>query len=146
MKTKLIEQYLQFAIDNWYNANDIFKKLKIIENIKFTYEKADDNLEEIYSECYWLYVLDFIADVWTWYKNIIELITSKEFIEAIVRWIEKTMQADYIVIWWDKIFYDSMNKEVWFKKLVDYITIKQALAIRDNELALFIKEILWIEK
>jgi len=129
MKTKLIEQYIQFAYENWCD---------------------DCSLEYVNKIDYngWNYLIGYqdkeLDEFWT--NSLNDVICRKSFIEAIARWIEKIMQADYIVIWWDKIFYDSMNKEVWFKKLVDYITIKQALAIRDNELALFIKEILWIEK
>ena len=132
--TNKIKEYIQFAIDNGYYAGVTFTKLKIEKNVKFVYEEADEDRDmcESYSECEWLYILNFIADVWTGYKNITDIITSKPFIEAIARGIiEKTKQ-----IQGEWSFLD-------LNKIIDEITTEQAIAIRDNKLEEFITN-LWI--
>ena len=63
------------------------------------------------------------------YVNITELITSKDFIESVSIWCEKLWTLQ------------------WSRRTnVDYITIKQAIAIRDNTLDTFITALLWTEK
>ena len=56
--------------------------------------------------------------------------SSKEFIEAIARWL-------YI---WDKSVRVKIDSV--FNKLIDDITFEQALAIRDNKLEEFILSII----
>jgi hypothetical protein len=82
---------------------------------------------ESYSECKWLYILNFIADVWTWYKNITDVITSKPFIEAIARGVLET---------------DFEWKKELLLEVINIITTKQAIAIRDNKLEEFINNLL----
>ena len=72
-------------------------------------------------------------------KDIIELITSKKFIECIAKEIEKWVKADYVTIWNKQIFYDSTDTKNWFNNIVEELTIQQAIAIRDNKLEEFIK-------
>jgi len=128
----IITKYIQFAIDNEYCANSTFEKLTIEKNVRFTYEEWDDTgSPESYSECEWLYILDCSVDVWTWYKNITDIITSKPFIEAIARGIKKHNLKSMTIC------DDNLDN------YVNIITTRQAIAIRDNTLENFITKLLW---
>jgi hypothetical protein len=106
MKT-IIEQYIQFAIDNWF----------VIE-------------ENYWDEPHIFYTIESIMQY-----NIIEIITSKPFIEAIVRWIMEE--------WMDKNFYYTYCNWFYVLDLWDEFTKYQSLAIRDCNLEEFITN-LWI--
>ena len=115
MNKETIERYIQTALDNWlpWEVPD-----KILDNTR-------DILDS------WKFVVWFwyklIYDVEWWYQHfdLIEIITSKEFIEAIARWTSKE---------WD--IYPS---------IIHNITTEQALAIRDTYLEAFILKIRWDE-
>ena len=127
MNKEIIQRYIQTALSNW-----------------FPWEVPDkilDNTRDILDS--WKFVVWFwyklIYDVEWWYQHfdLIEIITSKEFIEAIVEYI-----------WWNntpatlfKIKFHYTCK----KDLIDTITTEQAIAIRDNHLEAFILKILWDE-
>jgi len=117
----MIEKYIKFAIDNWYWKLDNDWKIKT--NI-ITQEK-DYNDEICLDETlHWTFILYWCCDVWCDIISLENIITSKEFIEAIEKWMIEKLELDY----------DA--------DLIDDITIKQSLAIRDNQLDSFIKNIL----
>lgn len=100
---KTIEKYIQLAIDNGY---DFKCKVEIWEDW-FKY----------YSNC-------TSREVWVTI-GIIKLITSKPFISAIARGINR-----------------KSNKAIYDTNLYR-ITIEQAIHIRDNKLEEFINNLLW---
>ena len=110
MNKEIIEKYIQLAIDNWlaFNISDIILKFDykwdMCRNNKITLYTNDDY---------------FIL-------NIIELITSKEFIEAITRWLNPTYELD----------------SPWFYSEMIWNTHKQSDAIRDKKLEEFILSII----
>ena len=112
LNKKTIKKYLEFAINNWY--------IEIVDKIKITECKTysgSDNIKYI-----WLYVHYIWLIAWTKIRiPISDIITSREFLEAIVRWLNKDNIAPY-----------------W----IDEITIKQAMSIRDNKLEEFITNLL----
>jgi hypothetical protein len=73
--------------------------------------------------------------------NIIELITSKEYIEAICRYIieNKLNKWESITTWYKANTYSFINP------FIDTFTAEQAIAIRDCKLEEFIKTILDIK-
>lgn len=96
----MIKKYIQFAIDNWYKVNKLYYNNFKVECNRIKYLDKDD--------CQF------------WYDNLIETITSKEFIEAITKWYYWNNWSQYFEI----------------------ITQQQARAIRDWKLEEFIKNIL----
>lgn len=70
--------------------------------------------------------------------DIIYLITSKKFIEAIARWII-SREFSYSQFTEEKLWIKCDNQK-WF---IDILTFTQAIAIRDKELDIFIKNLLW---
>ena len=111
MNKEIIEKYIQFGIDNWYKP----------------YSFADYQWYESWSDKLIYIDKDDFDEYW---DNLIQTITSKEFIEAIARWL-------YI---WDKSVRVKIDSV--FNKLIDDITFEQALAIRDNKLEEFILSII----
>ena len=109
MNKEIIEKYIQFAIDNWFKIKKLnIKKYCLMSNIWAWYCEVYIHFD------YWENNFKNI--------NLIELITSKEFINAVASWI---------------------INEYWFCTQETYdLTIKQALAIRDNKLEEFILSII----
>jgi hypothetical protein len=113
MTKELIEKYLQFAIENWYKW---LPKWTTIKEFRFFI-----NEKEVFE---------------TWSLNtlsITDIITSWPFIEAIFRG------------WYDKYDFDKWmrNKfDTYWWSDIDKITFAQAIAIRDNKLDEFIKDLL----
>ena len=120
----MIKEYIQFAIDNGY---------PMVNN--FNIEDWD-----CYTDCelpeYSLAVIWYIISFWEYEKTcypLTDIITSKEFIEAVA--IGKSK------IEW------MMRMGLYTKsEIMEYITIKQARAIRDNKLEEFITNLLWKAK
>ena len=92
MTKEVIDKYIQFAIDNWYDEYDMEWYL-FMETLK-------------------------------WPRHYVNVITSKEFIEAVARWLMEN-------IW----FYD-------LDKIINVLTKDQAIAIRDWKLEEFILELI----
>lgn len=109
-----ITKYIQFAIYNDYKFPNQINQLFHIEN-----NWKDINIEDV--DWFILYS-----------ENIIEIITSKPFIEAIARGIIEISRQ----IQWEWSFLD-LNKNI------EEITLNQAIAIRDDKLEEFITN-LWI--
>ena len=129
MNKELIERYIQTAIDNWFN------KIQKINNIEHNmYYMIDNDLFQI--DWYTIWHNDICY-------NFIELITSKEFIEAISEFLYN-----------NNIIYRFSIKESAHMDLkenaidtsITHITRDQAKAIRDNKLEDFIKLIKWDEQ
>jgi len=119
MKEKLIKQYLKFWIENWYKLKwKLHSITHHFSEVNIIYDEVDITIQEQYK-------FNLTCDKY----NLIALITSKEFIEAIARWINKRLHY--------KITYTSWQ--------LDVITTKQAIAIRDDKLEEFIIN-LWIWK
>lgn len=124
----MIEKYIEFAIANWFNEFRDFRDLQMTricrENVWFFWEHL-----------YWWWEQSF-------YINLIEIITSKLFIEAIARWLEKN-KIDLEKLYISNILLDEcIFLETWYKYISDLISILQSIAIRDWKLDDFIKNIL----
>lgn len=114
MNKEIIEKYIKFGIDNWY-------KLKIQTLWNNEWENAF--IWKIYSmHCIELVSTNIKSLVSE--RSLIDICTSKEFIEAVARWIQKNNGGG----WW------------WYFS-IEEITHNQAIAIRDWKLEDFI---LWI--
>lgn len=116
MNEEIIKEYIQFAINNWYKLDrNIFFEIDV--------KKSVINKSIIYYYDIIFYGRNFDCKIvdkkWI---NFIELITSKQFIEAIAKW---------------------RNQTYWLNVEIDYITTHQAIAIRDNDLNNFIIKLLW---
>ena len=114
MTKELIERYLQFAIDNWL---DIHKWVSKREHFNLWIK----DFYFIYNE-YSIGLISKHTNSTLFNINTIELITSWPFIEAIARGCD----------WKSEIRINT----TWF------ITLKQAVAIRDNKLDEFIQDLL----
>ena len=102
MKIETIEKYIKFSLANWLN---LWNSEMIFDWITF--------------ECSLRYVTFKNKWGWTYSINLLELITSKEFIECIARGTEID---------------------------VHYIAVYQAIAIYDDKLDVFINDILWLKQ
>ena len=136
MKKEILEKYIQLAIDNGYNG----------WNDKIEYISAWNTMVKLIDKIGWTKVYD-----------ILELITSKLFIEAVANWILKTITSwefkrllnlpeytyksadDKQFLFWE---YFSWDSTVDYKVLIAYITCNQAIAIRDRKLEEFINNLL----
>jgi len=118
MEETIMKEFIEFWIDNWC-WELIYEKLE--KNNPFNFYIQDNEII--------VFNIDDQDEVFR--LNIIETITSKEFIDAIARWLEKK-KYDMSCIWWDELC--TIRKQ---------LIIQQALAIYNNELPLFIKKILW---
>jgi len=131
---KEIERYIKFWIENWYKID--WKLHSITYNFSednFIYDTIEITTREQYK--FHLTCNKF---------NLISLVTSKEFIEAIARWILKKFKWDKrneIYYTWSILSQDRTYISDW--ELIDEITTTQAISIRDNTLDLFINN-LWI--
>lgn len=119
---KTIERYIQFAIDNWYE-----------KTLGYGFELSSKNEHNIsvYLNSNW------IRESY----NIVQLITSKPYIEAIAKGLVKKYNwqtIDWMFWYWAWEFDDSLNIELE----VDEITTNQAIAIRNNTLEEFIENLL----
>lgn len=102
MNKEIIEKYIQFAIENWFIHNHMIN-IKTIA--KYWDINNPDKLDRY--TLYWLF-------------------QTKEFIEAIARWLHL----------WDNLI--RVKIDSIFNKLIDDITFGQAKAIRDWTLEKFI--------
>lgn len=150
IKMKTIKDLLEFAINNdwrWFPMyHENIKNINVISNeiwlhIRYQYE----NTSFIWDSPEFTWMNIWLSDI-----DIIYYITSKPFIEAIAIWLwniskDTSRKKDYENVY---VFHKKVwNK--WFKNtfwLINYITTEQSLAIRDNELDLFIQKILWRKK
>ncbi len=112
---KEIERYIEFAIENWYRRDLLNPEIRL-----FTYTCS--------------LLLDCRLK-WNIELNLIQEITSKEFIEAIARGLIDFQSKG--------MFGDTYNLD--FDDRVRYITFEQAIAIRDNKLEDFITNLLWTD-
>jgi len=147
--TKIIKQYIQFAIDNGYNFNlDILSKFTTgdLINPKEVYKDGIYYLDEPRRDInntlnIWVSLMKW-ENVFKGYVSIYETITSKPFIEAIARGIRNTKPH--------QISHNSKQKEylicpAWYmtdNEIEDKLTTLQAIAIRDNKLDGFIDNLL----
>ena len=112
MRKKIIEVYILFAIKNWFN--DSLLDLDRLMSMWYNVIPMLDN----WGNTNWKNEIETIADI----------ITSKYFIEAIVKWLkikEERINWKLMTLYkWQDIFTTSTH----FK---DEITKEQAIAIRD---------------
>jgi len=110
-----IEKLLKIAKENWY---EWFEKLDyFIWNILFWSDNDSDNVE-----C-----------------NLIELITSKEFVDSIVNYLYKKKT------WWklyDSCLWTTLQLKIIKNNIQDNIINLQAIAIYNNQLDTFFKSII----
>lgn len=114
----ILPRQLSFNKEDWYVPDDIIKNKWYIESIN---KDINDTLIAQLS------MFDWKINKTT--LSVYELITSKPFIEAVARGINPTMK----------------NWSMWLNIEIDWITTKQAIAIRDNKLPEFINNLLFKE-
>ena len=126
---KTIENYIQFAINNdfdlWdkaFYSNKSISKIVLNKNQELSYK-----WKIFYNRVYFYYKNNFLDDELLCKINLFELITSKEFIEAIARGLEWN--------WKYTLKYENTY-------LLYDLTREQALAIRNNKLEEFIDDLL----
>lgn len=121
MKKEIIEKYIQFAIDNWL---DLHKWISEREDYK---QWTKDFYFLINSKT--ISIISNIDNTYLYWINLINLITSKSFIEAIanIEWINFKLKSSKDLYWWSTI---------------EKITFLQADAIRDWKLEEFILSII----
>ena len=131
---KTIERYINFAIDNGYTVKDYFYKKKLHniriswrKNIRFNWQTSPDSIYNYFSNKT---------------TNLYELITSKEFIEAIARGLLKTQKWNYVYFDWGFEFVPKWDNKQWLRNITNRITASQAFAIRDKYLERFIEDLL----
>jgi len=148
---KTIQNYIQFAIDNGYEF-PISNNIKIFKDTTWV-----DWLWE-YTIKWFIIRYDFIpsktTNLFKWnvsvFKSLTDIITSKEFIEAIAKWMEKEMEkfrnslkeGELFALVSVKMFWVKWNWFEYKENFVDWVTTEQAIAIRDWELSKFINNIL----
>lgn len=130
----MIKEYIEFAINNRVTYYWDFK----ITSFKLCNKVSPSKNIILRTE---------INDIWD-SEDIIRFITSKPFIEAIARGVQKslTKMEDYIII--NHNMYEKRDfTRFSFEKtdLVDDITTEQAIYIRENKLEEFIIKIIWNE-
>ena len=99
MNKDIIKAYIEYAIENWFNKYTRFSDW--FEVKKSLYKKEE-----------WLWIL--------LNNNLLEIIQSKEFIEAITRWLTK----DFCI---------TEDFDLVFKEKVKRLLIHQAKAIANFE-------------
>lgn len=114
----MIEKYIQFAIDNGFKLHD-------------------------YSDYTFCLDSDIIIkpkDGYEYKVNLLNVITTNDFIEAIARWILKNWKKSYKPsrAWLTNIGGEWVNKDI----LLQRVTIEQAISIRDCQLEWYILTIL----
>lgn len=132
--TNLKEQYIKFGIKNWF----VWDESKAFQfNWLIDWHLCKVNGVRLYNH-QWGYT-DF---------NFIELITSKDFITAIARWVKKELEnGNRVLIWSDRLSpnYIRFSWGDIVKNLSWTIVNEQALSVYDWELDQFIKNILDIK-
>ena len=116
---KTIEEYIQFAIDNWYD-----------DDIEYIWCINWNNLwhsEYDFNEIYWQFVEGSSENFKSWFSSIIDIITSKPFIEAIARGITIELSIKDSSYLLDRDC-DCENDAI------DIITTGQARDIREEQL------------
>ena len=119
MNKKIIEKYIQFGIDNWWEnviMSDLEIKKQIKPSCKFLKERLNIHISYMWDD---EIRKEFIINS----NNLYKYIMKKEFIEAIARWLSKKMwlwepnqeeiqelcktQALFIAwYWWKETFED----------------------------------------
>lgn len=134
-----IEKWIQFAIDNWYIITT--KTWLPTDSAGVCWINEEDNV-----------CIEYKRNKSTGHVfiNLYKLITSKEFIEAMARWIYNSwdiISKDGLIInhiietsIWESFYKRDWTKYIW--RLENRITKEQAIAIRENELEEFIINIL----
>lgn len=120
MNKEIIEKYIKFGIDNWFKDLDWYKFLWLkyeIDNILWEFETAN-----------WKYCIQLLWD------NILEIITSKDFIKAITRWLIRQRFSKNAL---EENIQNAFKSSVFQWKIKE-ITHNQADAIRDWKLEEFI--------
>ena len=127
MNKELIKEYINVAIENWYKA--------VKESIAYDESNCCFKTKEV--NCWreeWVYIDFYENNSVCWTKTLMnvisfeKLITSKEFIVAIAKWLR--------IIHWRQYLTHGLDD------LIDDITTEQAIAIRDCKLDDFINNIL----
>jgi len=120
MNKNILEKYIQFAIDNWFSKlNDDFKIKTDIQ----TQEKNDNDEVYLDETLHWTFIFYWCCDVWCDIISLENIITSKDFIEAVAKWT-------------------FCKEDCLQKDLLNELTTSQALAIRDSQLEEFIENLL----
>lgn len=132
---KTIERYIQFAIDNWLNE---FENFKILRNTWITFDVWN---------CWLIWEVIYFYRKWysSYCKHLKDLITSKEFIEAVARGIfddEELLKKFSLYYTWDEVYFLDRSLDENLKNLENEICKLQALAVRDNKLEDFINNLL----
>lgn len=126
---KEIERLIQFARSNNYKFHD-----SILDEYYWNeYEFYIDENEIIIT--YWWECYNWI--------NVIEIITSKPFIEAVARWLLKTKKWNYIYFkdWFEILI--ERYKDKWLEKLSTRIARDLWEALLNEKLEEFINNLLW---
>ena len=128
-----IKEYIELAIENGFEEADYIWWISW-NNLWH----ADHDYSEIYGE----FVEGGSEDYKSGFTSIIDIITTKKFIEAIARGLV-IHYGEYK----DRLTTNKDKTELIMKSYIEtefeVITIKQAIAIRDNKLEEFIKNLLW---
>ena len=126
MNNKIINRYIEFGIENGYKRY-IWCEIKE-EVIKK--RKRGVVTSKTKTSIFLISNSDWDWDIGHYMKEheLLSIITSKEFIEAIHKWIIWKWNE-----WWN---------ELQFDRLIDCLTYKQAIAIRDGKLEEFIEGLL----
>jgi len=127
----MIKKYIQFGLDNWYEFKynkNYYQKLDYspdwIEEWKRYIGHINLSMNRVHN-----FKIEFILNkkMYANYYNTLEIITSKEFIEAVARWV-----------------YENNKDRSWnayYQNIIKIITHEQAEAIRDNKLEEFITKL-----
>lgn len=139
MNTQLIKEYIEFAVNNGYEIKDILYNDEIR---LYNWEKTPWIVHNSSS------------------RNIVTIITSKEFILCICKWLWKRCIQNWDFDW-SKGIYGEFDVQYYIDKWLDIefanitwytldfyseFTNSQAIAIRDWTLDEFITKILWPTK
>lgn len=135
-KSKIIKEYILFAIENDFPTENFWRGFRQIISVEKINWKYIINYEE-----------DIVFKIVEYPVSVNDIITSKAFIQAIARGVYKDVYEAETIFW---IMYKldrfnliyKLRSEV-HKVTNDEITTQQAFAIRDDELDIFIKKILW---
>ena len=132
---EILKKYIQFAVDNWY-------KPKIYDdNENYNWEIKDQlnysKIKEI--NLLWYYFSCYSYNSWWAEKPLLNVITSKEFIEAVVNWWPFDTCELEDLVWREEC---GLTLKSAFQKRIDRITFFQAIAIREWKLEEFIKNLI----
>ena len=128
-----IEQYINFARQNWYD--NIPWKIKIKKCR--TQSWAENNIRYL-----WLYIHYIWLINWTKIRrSLSDILFEKEFIEAVAKGLLKDREKLWNYLW-KEIKIPNLNEFVYLDSIIADLTCRQAVAIRDNKLNNFIINLL----